>query len=344
MPHENPPAPAGPALPTYGASEQGLICAYRFDAQGQASPLERVPNVQTLAGSEPGFVWLHVNLSHAGALDTLRRAGVLDEDLLAAMQQGSRATRIERQGETLFAVVNDVTFEFDHSVTDVATLWACATPQVLVTARLKPLRAVDQLRASVKRGQGFASPPALLVHLLQDQADLLIRIARDSTAKVDELEDRLLAQRLGDRRAELAALRRMLVRLQRLLAPEPGSVFRLLNKPPAWLGEQELQDLREATEGFSLVLGDLQSLVERIKLLQEELAAVLNEQTNRTLFTLTLVTVLALPINMVAGFFGMNVGGIPFAANPHGFWLLVALVAGFTLLVGRWAFRWRERF
>ena len=213
-----------------------------------------------------------------------------------------------------------------------------------MTARLKPLRAVDQLRASVKRGQGFASPPALLVHLLQDQADLLIRIARDSTAKVDELEDRLLAQRLGDRRAELAALRRMLVRLQRLLAPEPGSVFRLLNKPPAWLGEQELQDLREATEGFSLVLGDLQSLVERIKLLQEELAAVLNEQTNRTLFTLTLVTVLALPINMVAGFFGMNVGGIPFAANPHGFWLLVALVAGFTLLVGRWAFRWRERF
>jgi zinc transporter len=50
------------------------------------------------------------------------------------------------------------------------------------------------------------------------------------------------------------------------------------------------------------VLNDLATLVERIKLLQEELAAKLNEQTNRTLFTLTMVTVLALPINIVAGF------------------------------------------
>lgn len=328
-------------------SEQiGLICAYRFTQSqaGQPVAADALPSLLAAGLPADSFLWLHLNLSHSACQRWLRHSLPLPEVFFEQLGSGAGSTRLEHVDEVLLAVVNDVTFEFDHSVTDVATLWACATPHVLVTARLKPLRAVDQLRASVKRGQGFASPPALLVHLLQDQADLLIRIARDSTAKVDELEDRLLAQRLGDRRAELAALRRMLVRLQRLLAPEPGSVFRLLNKPPAWLGEQELQDLREATEGFSLVLGDLQSLVERIKLLQEELAAVLNEQTNRTLFTLTLVTVLALPINMVAGFFGMNVGGIPFAANPHGFWLLVALVAGFTLLVGRWAFRWRERF
>ena len=42
------------------------------------------------------------------------------------------------------------------------------------------------------------------------------------------------------------------------------------------------------------------------KSLQEEIAANLNEQSNRTLFTLTVVTVLALPINIIAGFFGMN--------------------------------------
>ncbi len=28
-----------------------------------------------------------------------------------------------------------------------------------------------------------------------------------------------------------------------------------------------------------------------------------------------------MPINIVAGFFGMNVGGIPFAENHHGFWV-----------------------
>ena len=83
---------------------------------------------------------------------------------------------------------------------------------------------------------------------------------------------------------------------------------------------------------------DLGALTERLKLLQEELAAQLNEQSNRTLFTLTLVTVLALPINIVAGLFGMNVGGIPLAEHPHGFWVLVGLIAAFTVLAGSWAF------
>ncbi len=126
----------------------------------------------------------------------------------------------------------------------------------------------------------------------------------------------------------------MLVRLQRLLAPEPGSVFRLLARKPCWPHSHDIQDLRDATEEISLVLNDLAGLVERIKLLQEEVATRMDEQSNRTL---TLVTVLALPINIVAGFFGMNVDGISF------FWLLVVIVASFTALAGWLAFRRSKR-
>ncbi|MGC2917688.1 CorA family divalent cation transporter, partial [Pseudomonas aeruginosa] len=77
---------------------------------------------------------------------------------------------------------------------------------------------------------------------------------------------------------------------------------------------------REATEEFSLEISDLTALGERIKQLQVEIAAKLNEQNNRNLFTLTMVTVLALPINFVAAFFGKNVGGFPFADHTEGVW------------------------
>ena len=86
----------------------------------------------------------------------------------------------------------------------------------------------------------------------------------------------------------------------------------------------------------------MSGLIERIKLLQEEVIARLDEQNNRTLFTLTLVTVLALPINIVAGLFGMNVGGVPLADNHHGFWLMVGLVAAFTVIVAWWVVRRRN--
>ena len=57
------------------------------------------------------------------------------------------------------------------------------------------------------------------------------------------------------------------------------------------------------------------------------------------LFVLTVVTVLALPINILAGLFGMNVGGIPLAEHKHGFWLVVAIVVTFTAIAAWLAFR-----
>lgn len=259
------------------------------------------------------------------------------------MHEGSRSTRIEHVDSALLAVVNDVVFNFSSMVSsDISTLWVCARSRLLISARLQPLHSVDKLRSSVKGGERFRSPLELLVHLLRDQGEVLTQIVRKTSISVDHIEDQLLSSRLSTNRAELGAMRRVLVRLQRLLALEPGSLLRLLNRPPQWLQKEDVKELRKSTEEFALIINDLTALGERIKLLQEEIAANLNEQSNRTLFTLTVVTVLALPINIIAGFFGMNVGGVPLSQDPEGFWILVALVATFTLIAGRWAFRKRK--
>jgi zinc transporter len=134
-----------------------------------------------------------------------------------------------------------------------------------------------------------------------------------------------------------------MVRLQRLLAPEPAALFRLLSRPPSWLSEHDVQDLRQSAEEFSTAVADCAALVERVKVLQEELAALINEQTNRTLFVLTVVTVLALPFNVIAGLFGMNVGGIPFSDHEHGFLWVLVFVTLFTVGVGLWAYGRRSR-
>ena len=105
------------------------------------------------------------------------------------------------------------------------------------------------------------------------------------------------------------------------------------------MAELDVQELRGSTEECSLVLRDMQTLQERIKLLQEEIAANINEDNSRSLFVLTVVTVLALPINILAGLFGMNVGGVPLAQEPHGFWIVVAIILSFTVVAACVAFR-----
>lgn len=175
--------------------------------------------------------------------------------------------------------------------------------------------------------------------MLHQQGDVLAGVVRKASVKVDEIEDKFLVGRIQDRRADLGRLRRLLVRLQRMLALEPGSLFRLLRMPPTWILEHDLEELRQATEEFSLTIRDMSELKERIKLLQEEIAAHVSEQTNQSVFVLTMVTVMALPINIVAGLLGMNVGGIPLAQHPEGFWIVVAIIIVFTLFAAWYVFR-----
>lgn len=342
---------------TYGADPSGLVCGFRFSAGLPGAPIDTEAAAGWLAQAPAAssssidnhdghaghgeFLWLHFNLAHVASEKWMRAHLDLPESFFEALREGSHSTRIEHQHGALLAVVNDVMFDFEQTPSDIATLWVYTHERVMITARLKQLRSVDRLRASVREGEIFDAPAELLIHLLRDQADLLVHIVRRSSVEVDLIEDQVLSRRTVDSRRDLGAMRRVLVRLQRLLAPEPGSIFRLLVRPPAWLSARDVQSLRDSTEEFSLVLGDLAGLAERIKLLQEEIAARLTEQSNRTLFTLTLVTVLALPINIIAGLFGMNVGGIPLAENRHGFWVMVLMVVSFTALVGWWGFRRR---
>jgi zinc transporter len=331
----------------YGSDKFGLICGFQFTpgAAGVAVGLDAALDWLRggpAQGAGDGFVWLHFNLSDAAAEDWIAGHLGVAPEFFEALHEGSRSTRIEDAKDTLIAVVNDVAYEFAFDPSEIETLWVNVGPRMAISARIHPLRSIDRLRQAVKDGARFDSSVAFLCHLMHDQGDVLVRIVREATMQVDSIEDKLLVGRLQGKRVDLGKLRRVLVRLQRLLAPEPGALFRLLRMPPPWISALDLEELRQSTEEFTLIIRDVSELQERIKLLQEEIAAQLGEQTNRSLFTLTVVTVLALPINIVAGLLGMNVGGIPLAQEPHGFLIIVCIIVSFTVLAGWFAFRKRE--
>jgi zinc transporter len=341
---------APPALPAlnarYGSDLNGLICGFVFSADAASRPIGLDEALAWLAlapaASPREFLWLHFNLADASAETWMRAHLSLAPEYFEALHEGSRSTRIEDASDQLIAVVNDVAYEFSFEPSEIASLWMTVNTRLAVSARTHPLRSIDRLRQAVKDGARFESSVALLNHLLHDQGDVLVRIVRDATLQVDAVEDNLQTGQPQQKRAALGKLRRVLVRLQRLLAPEPGALFRLLRGPPPWIAAFDLDELRQSTEEFSLVLRDLAALQERIKLLQEEITAQVGEQTNRSVFTLTVVTVLALPINIIAGMLGMNVGGIPLSDSPHGFLIIALIVLTFTIVAGWLAFRRRD--
>ena len=336
---------------TYNAQQSGIIYGYIFAPEKVGRAIGVDEALQWLSANPPeldndlpeesrAFIWLHFNLSHANTEKWLNTHLNLTDNFFETLHEGTGSTRIERSQDCLIAVINDVIYDFSYEASQIASMWMSVDKRLLVTTRLHPLRSIERLRDSVKEGEQFSSTVSLFAHLLRDQADVLTQILRDATTKVDQIEDELLANRANSQvsamREKLGALRRVFVRIRRLLALEPSVVSRLLNNPPHWFIPGYTQELSDAIEEFSVVFSDLSSLQERMKLLQEDIVGKTTEQTNRSVFVLTIVTVLALPINMVAGLLGMNVGGIPLSQSPHGFWIVATVVVGITAFIAYW--------
>lgn len=68
-------------------------------------------------------------------------------------------------------------------------------------------------------------------------------------------------------------------------------------------------------------------------------------RTNEIMRVLTVLTIVFLPLNFVAGVFGMNFQNLPLLSNPAGFWLSVLIMMTVTLVLGFYLYRqgWLRR-
>ena len=118
--------------------------------------------------------------------------------------------------------------------------------------------------------------------------------------------------------------------------------------PPATdaavLRERELlrvrtRDVQEHIERVLTHVRRLESMVENA--VQIHFSAQ-SHRTNEIMRTLTVLTAIFLPLNLVTGFFGMNFEGLPLIHSPRGFWVVfcVMLVLG----IGASWFFWRKRY
>jgi Mg2+ and Co2+ transporter CorA len=65
-------------------------------------------------------------------------------------------------------------------------------------------------------------------------------------------------------------------------------------------------------------------------------------RTNDIMRTLTVLTAIFLPLNLVTGFFGMNFDGLPLIHSSVGVWMASAMMLVIALGLG--AYFWRKRY
>jgi zinc transporter len=102
---------------------------------------------------------------------------------------------------------------------------------------------------------------------------------------------------------------------------------RLYSETVDWLSDEERMRLRETGDRTTRYVEDLDAIRERAAVTQEELNHRMAEQMNKTMYILSIVTGIFLPLGLLTGLFGINIGGMPGVGNHWAFAIFCAVLA-----------------
>lgn len=298
-------------------SQTGIVWAYRFAADGTPTLMPR-DEVPTLA-PEQGFVWLHLDLVHTRAqawIDERRELPPAARELLLSRETHQR---LDHTGGLVWGIAHDLTRDIVDRTDNVGTLAWAVGERFLLTGRREALQSVRKAVEALNAGEQIASPAELFEHIIEylidDVTDAVVRLSDET----DSVEDQILLDKLEDGPQRVGAVRRSAVQLHRQLAGL-HLLFRRFAETPS--GRSAPEAVRASALRLLLRVDtlrqDIQSVQDRARLLQDEIAVRSANQTNRQLYTLSILTALFLPATFITGLFGINVKGLPWVESDLG--------------------------
>ena len=304
----------------------GFICAFRFD-DGAATALKG-HEILTDTVVAPAFTWLHLKTADVKVQQWLEHKEDIPEHISEFLLSNDTHPCLHTTTNGVYGTLADIKMEIGDTGTEKGALHFFLDGSRLLTLRTQALCSTNMLRQKVLDGARFHNAMELFAELLRCLADGFNARLEHLNDNVDDIEESVLSDRRSEDRSELSAIRRQLAELRRHITPERRLLSQLNRLRPAWVPSSALEELTHALDELNDLHLTLETLYERAKLLQEEIASQMSEQMNRNLMALSILTALLMPATLVSGIFGMNVAGLPGLHDEASFLMVMGVMGG----------------
>ena len=125
---------------------------------------------------------------------------------------------------------------------------------------------------------------------------------------------------------EISDIRRDCLALRRYMSPEHDALLEIVRTGPGWMSENNKLEIRETADRLKRFLEDLEVSIESAIVLQDDINSRLAAQANHTMYMLSIVAAIFLPLSFVTGLLGINVGGMPGVESGQAFWITIVLL------------------
>jgi magnesium transporter len=282
--------------------------------------------------SAASWVWVDVTDPDSATLGVLgKRFGFHELNLEDASCRQHRA-KMDQYRDAVFLVWLTPEHPRGDRVT-VSEVAVFVSREYLVTVHTGPSSAIDAVAAEAS--ESMQTGPAWILHKI---IDLLVDSALPLIDKIGErlsaIEDAMLDNPRQDDLRALHRVRRQLVRLHRIIAPE-RDLLRGLARESAIISEDAYRYFQDVGDHLARALDSIETYQDVGASVMDVYLSAQSNRMNEIMKQLTVVATIFMPLTLITGIYGMNLtaGMWPTAgaSAPWAFWAVMGAMVALSL-------------
>lgn len=301
------------------------------DTSAEVVPIDRLREL--IANGET--VWLDIQGNDPAEFSNLVEPfGFHPLSLEDAMEAVLRP-KVESFLNYVFVAVRAINHETGARPHDTIGLKLFLGEKFLVSVHRRALGSISSVRDNklphlLRRSN---SPSIIMAGLISDVIDYFDPVVRNLEDRIEELEEASFQDPTVVAGEKLLAAQREVLLLRRAAVPVRDLLHSLLDRGDPLFTVESRVHLRDALDEITRITDWLNILRELSTGALTMYQAALDNQSNAIMKVLSIVATTALPLNVIVGFYGMNIS-LPAQQRPWAVWMVVSVMASvlFVLL------------
>ena len=262
------------------------------------------------------------------------------EDCLSTIER----PKVDEYENYLFIVMHFPVYDPNEQISRIAEVDIFIGSGYLITLHGGDLKPILQLSEECQKDERARSrhmakgAGQLLYGILDRTVDYVMRILLQVGQRINRIEESVFTEDMRQIVERISIVRRDVIALRRIIKPQIAVVSNLERKERTFIREGMDVYFGDIVDGFSRAWDELEDHREVIEGLSATSESITSYRINETMRALTVISVVLLPLSVLAGIYGMNVA-LPFDQHKYAFWgilvVMLVLIVGLILFFRR---------
>jgi len=315
-----------------------IQCAFYLAPDGKLLDQLSTEQITSFLATGEGLLW--VDIEDMTSEDAEILSNVFHFHPLAVEDCVSRSIhppKIDDFEGYLFIIVHGINYYVESDVVETTELNLFVGKNYVVTNHDVPMRSVTSMLERIRKdGRPMRRGVDFLAHDFIDAlVDNIVPTIDEMNNKSATVEAEALQEPKRETLASIMQLKRSILALERVMAPQRGILDRLSRGEYSLIGEQAriyYRNIYDHLLRIEMLNYNLRDIVDST--LSTYLSSVSNRM-NEVMKVLTLIATIFIPLTFIAGIYGMNFANMPELQWRYGYFiiLIVMAVIGISLAV-----------